>query len=716
LCSLNTTDQKNNRANTIFFKKNYFENGDEKEVKSESSEESKDKKPPEDDYEKDVLLIQQGPDYDVKLENRRGDAPGERGFVQVKTKYSSTSPDPTKTITYITEDPIEILETYTTEETTSGNKAIVIRAKCGNIDKAGSIKDVVNEIDNLNRSGSSGRFCIQAFLTNTAKKAKKAFDHFGIFLEDGKYLYRDPCDHTIINNKEKCELSVEVMKRKYYRSKGDIPGNLFDSLRSIVYNWPVEVSASIFGYLAISPFFYELKDDVNVFILSLVGAPNGGKSKLANTYTALYGSKKKRGDDFDSPFRLAYHTSKSTFPVWIDEAEDVKKDSVIGGLKDSTSSQLDTVRGSLNSGLKVKRFPCFSPIILSANKIHFLDRPAFVSRILRIEVPPFEKNDKSAKKFEKNLMALKNAPRIGPTFIHYVIERVQNIENGLSDQLRLLSLFEEYKSKLDSKLKNYTARVADWWIWIRVGWQLFYEFFGFDGIYKDIMEDDDLFVEKVVKPNEAQEIRYEKDNMKNLIEFVDNVKVNFRFKDEDFSKVVNKAKQKYGVSSEDLVERNREGLGKCYLLDFNFIKSFNDYFKKDDELTMSYIAQNLAAMYNIDREKVYRTLKLNKIHKKVLIYPVEVIEKNNKLLSIEDVGDDEPEPEKHSEKEIPNFEVEEAKEKVGQLIKNHKNGLTFEEIENLVKLPDNVDLHYILKELTKDNVYIDDLKYKYLSI
>jgi len=212
------------------------------------------------------------------------------------------------------------------------------------------------------------------------------------------------------------------------------------------YKHILEKFATIMKWGVAAPFSYVYKQKGKwMKWLYLYGASKTGKSTLGEIILAFFGLDPrhvKTGGSIDTPARIGYVLSQSTYPILVNEPGGaLAREDVVEIIKNAVESPL--ARGKYNRGSYIE-IPALAPLILTSNK--YLPKDDAVLR--RLTVLRFTYGERisqeKAVEFERKVKPrIKELRAIGDFAVKKVVENPEMLEKGW-EELAIQLLIDAY--------------------------------------------------------------------------------------------------------------------------------------------------------------------------------------------------------------------------------------------------------------------------------
>lgn len=236
----------------------------------------------------------------------------------------------------------------------------------------------------------------------------------------------------------------------------DIKGELTNPFYEIVYNdtLPLSVRLITSGYIAIEPFFYALKDDLDVFPNLFWIAPQGtGKTTFFELMgNIIYGTELKNADDVNSQPRLTKIPTSHTTPLLIDDMDK------LGNIQMSFIKSISTRkkgRERMTSKQKVIIEPVYASFMGTANDDDFIQGEENIAfRVRALILRDFKKieinKEMGFKKFNENIKKINLGKIFGYYLLKNALDFIKEIDNSIEDTPyeKLTSFIENIKNRL----------------------------------------------------------------------------------------------------------------------------------------------------------------------------------------------------------------------------------------------------------------------------
>lgn len=246
---------------------------------------------------------------------------------------------------------------------------------------------------------------LNAYLKRQIAEVREEIDKPGFYLVDNRII-AIRWDLNEINREELKEALtiLNELAEKWYSHVAD--------KFSVIIKWGI-----------IAPFIYAMKQKGKwVQWLYLYGASYTGKSTLGEIILAIWGLEaghRRSGATIDTPARIGYVLSQSTFPTLVNEPGNaILREDVVELMKSAIESPL--ARGKYIRGSYVE-IPSLSPLIITSNRVLPRD-DALLRRFIVLSFTFGERIDPAkAKEFDREIKPiLKKLAIIG----HYVARRI----------------------------------------------------------------------------------------------------------------------------------------------------------------------------------------------------------------------------------------------------------------------------------------------------
>jgi len=175
----------------------------------------------------------------------------------------------------------------------------------------------------------------------------------------------------------------------------------------------------LFGLIAPCSFIFKVVKAPILEWLDLYGNPNASKSTSGKIVLAIDGHEKDDNynvniSHVDTIARLGDTTSKTTFPILVDEMDFTNNKYLVNQVKSAIDQP--RLRKVLDRSRRVEHIPALSPLIMTSNPPPPLSDPAFMKRVVARYFHDNEthfKDEQSAKRFDALLSQLERLRPLG---------------------------------------------------------------------------------------------------------------------------------------------------------------------------------------------------------------------------------------------------------------------------------------------------------------
>jgi hypothetical protein len=288
------------------------------------------------------------------------------------------------------------------------------------------------------------------------------------------------------------QLGIDNIGKKKLDLKG-ILGKYFYNLLKLK-QVPDTIKFITMGYVAIEPFFEALKDKLDIFpnIFWVHHLSSVGKSSFFELIgNHLYGTDLLSKDNVNSISRLTMFLTSTTFPLVIDDINDLKPD-LLDILKSPSTNRTARMRLNKDQQMKVSQTLC--SIMGTANSKNFLSgrlNQAFRDRSLIFTKGDPIKDDKNSRIWDDNYYHVKTGPIFGAYFLQTSIKYFGNYKKGNTDYNNFLSMYQMYLDKIKKGIKarlikTLSRRRVEMYVLVYIGMKLWEHVF--DSLNLDFKE------------------------------------------------------------------------------------------------------------------------------------------------------------------------------------------------------------------------------------
>jgi len=253
---------------------------------------------------------------------------------------------------------------------------------------------------------------IEGFIRKEKATIKTEIESPGFYVVDGKVS----------------AVNVEVKKPNPEELKQAL--QLLDELATVWFNHARERFSLVIKWGIMAPFSYIYKQG-NKWMqwLYLYGSSNTGKTTLGDIVLSLWGldsRHRKAGSNIDTPARIGYVLSQSTFPVLVNEpGAAIIKEDIIEIIKNAVESTI--VRGRYERG-SYTEIPALAPLIFTSNRMLPSD-DALLRRLLVVRFTYGEKISPEREKEFKNIkLQLSKLKVLGMYIASIILEKPEILE------------------------------------------------------------------------------------------------------------------------------------------------------------------------------------------------------------------------------------------------------------------------------------------------
>jgi len=334
-------------------------------------------------------------------------------------------------------------------------------------------QDLISYIENdTNLSFVSGRILqnylsiiLQGYEKQKNLKPKLMFNACGVFKtikDEIVIVYPDQKDMGIRlygENDYQTDI-IEKLTKIGIDEKGDLAKVYFDLIH--LDTIPFKKMVMLIGYCAISPFFYALKDYLDIFPnLFAIGIPGTGKTTAFEEFSSkLYGTETLLPESIDSMARLTKVSTAFTTPEYIDNIEGVGDKQMNFIIVNSTRKLKRERMRKDQSRISEQTYPSYMG---TTNKGDFLKtEKAFRLRCLILNWNKRIKSDGEGEIFKK----LEGKIKKGKIFGYHLLNKAKGfIKNEISDDIsdyeKLTLLIDINKEKITELFRKEKIELID---------------------------------------------------------------------------------------------------------------------------------------------------------------------------------------------------------------------------------------------------------------
>ena len=351
--------------------------------------------------------------------------------------------------------PFNLNELYLTQ-----NAQRFYDVKIGNEDVCLSKSELLDFIENERNyayvSGKDLKNYMSIILRGYEKKYKlnptAMYPTIGIFLKkNGEFeiTYPGISDIKLYGENDYQKRIIGFCEKRGIDSSGELTIPFYE----IIHNntLPLSVRLITSGYTAIEPFFYALKDYLDIFPNLFWVAPQGtGKSTFFELMgNKCYGTEMKNADDVNSEARLTKIPTSHTTPLLIDDMEKLGNIQM-SFIKSISTRKKGRERMTSKQGVIIEEV--YASFMGTANKDEFIqggENMAF--RVRALILRDFKKIEMGKdKKFKENIRKINQGPIFGYYLLNNALEFIKEIDDSIEDSPyeKLTSFIENIKTRL----------------------------------------------------------------------------------------------------------------------------------------------------------------------------------------------------------------------------------------------------------------------------
>ena len=474
--------------------------------------------------------------------------------------------------------PLDLTGLYLTQ-----NEERFYEVKIGTEEICLSKSDFIDFIENKrNYSSVSGRenknfmsIILRGYEKKYNLKPISMFPTIGVFLTQNKELkiiYPGVKNIKLYGENDFQKRIISSCEKKGI----DINGDLTNPFYEIIHNnsLPLSIRLITSGYIAIAPFFYALKDYLDIFPnLFWIAPPGTGKTTffelMGNT---CYGTELQNADDVDSEARLTKLPTSHTTPLPIDDMHKLK-DIQMSFIKSISTRKKGRVRMGGKDKQEIKIEEVYASFMGAANKDDFVqgeDNVAFRMRALIFRA--FKRVDilkaRGFKKFNENIEKIKQGKIFGYYLLKNALEFIKETDSLIENTSyeKLTNFIDNIKNRLIDyfleKFGNYyiDPRRITIYSLILLGLYFWRYLFNKHKLNVEILskvidfEENDMFLQFIIELEEIEQI-FSSQSFERIIDFYENPKGVFK-------KYYNNKKDKKIILGSDFVHAYDEWAGK----------------------------------------------------------------------------------------------------------------------------------------------------------
>ncbi len=367
--------------------------------------------------------------------------------------------------TPILDVPFDLTCLYLTQ-----NEERFYEVKIGAEERCLSKSDLLDFIDNKRNysyvTGKEYKNFISIILRGYEKKYNlepiSMFPTIGVFLTQNKELkiiYPGIKNIKLYGENDFQKEIISFCEKKGIDTNGDLTTPFYE----IIHNnsLPLSVRLITSGYIAISPFFYALKDYLDIFPnLFWIAPPGTGKTTFFELMgNIIYGTELQNADDVNSQARLSKIPTSHTTPLPIDDMDELKEIQM-SFIKSISTRKKGRIRMGGKDKQEILREEVYASFMGTANEDDFIqgeDNMAF--RIRALTFRAFKRvdilKDKGFKKFDENIKEIKQGKIFGYYLLKNALEFIKKTDNLIEN-----ASYEKFTNFID----NIKERLIDYFL------------------------------------------------------------------------------------------------------------------------------------------------------------------------------------------------------------------------------------------------------------